>query len=202
MQAIINKGFPPPQLPPQNRKARIIIWIVSLIAFGLIALLSEVKIDADPSFNPHIFATINAVINSVVTLLLIVALYAVRKGKYFLHKKLMLFAITLSLLFFISYTAHHLLSGDTRFGDLDHDGFLSPGEKLQAGNLRYIYYAILMTHIPLAGIVLPFILFTAYRALSGDYVRHRKIARITWPIWFYVAITGVAVYLLISPYYT
>ncbi|MEO6187654.1 MAG: DUF420 domain-containing protein [Ginsengibacter sp.] len=202
MQPIINTRFPRPQLQRNNKKARIIIWIISVIVFTLVALLSEIKINANPGFNPHIFATVNAVINSIVTILLLVALYAVKTNKFFLHKRLMLFAIALSLLFFISYTCHHLLSGDTKFGDLDHDGLLSADEKFQVGGLRYIYYAILMTHIPLAGIVLPFILFTAYRALSGDYTRHRRLARITWPIWIYVAITGVVVYLLISPYYT
>jgi putative membrane protein len=75
-------------------------------------------------------------------------------------------------------------------------------EKILAGSLRYVYYFILITHIPLAGIILPFILFTAYRALTGDYQKHKKLARITWPIWLYVAISGVVVYLLISPYYS
>jgi putative membrane protein len=70
-----------------------------------------------------------------------------------------------------------------------------------AGNVRMIYYIILLTHIPLAGIILPFILFTAYRSLIGEYERHKKLARFTWPIWFYVAVTGVIVYLMIEPYY-
>ncbi len=113
----------------------------------------------------------------------------------------MLAAIVISVLFLISYVCHHLLSGESKFGDLNHDGILSAEEKAQAGPLRYLYYFILLTHIPLAGIFLPFILFTAYRALSGDYQKHKKIARITWPIWLYVAITGVAIYVLISPYY-
>jgi putative membrane protein len=95
-----------------------------------------------------------------------------------------------------------LLSGETKFGDLNHDGILSLDEKILAGSLRYVYYFILITHIPLAGIILPFILFTAYRALTGDYQKHKKLARITWPIWLYVAISGVVVYLLISPYYS
>jgi len=132
---------------------------------------------------------------------LVLALIAVKSNKYVLHKRIMLTAIILSVLFLISYVCHHLLSGETKFGDLNHDGILSLDEKNLAGSLRYIYYFILLTHIPLAGIILPFILFTAYRALSGDYEKHKKLARITWPIWFYVAISGVAVYLLISPYY-
>ena len=113
----------------------------------------------------------------------------------------MVAAIILSVLFLISYVCHHLLSGETKFGDMNHDGILSADEKVLAGSLRYVYYFILITHIPLAAIVLPFVLFTAYRALSGDYEKHKKLVRVTWPLWFYVAITGVAVYLLISPYY-
>lgn len=100
----------------------------------------------------------------------------------------MLTTMGLSLLFLISYICHHLFAGETSFG----------GE----GTIRYVYYFILITHIILAAIILPFILFTAYRALIGENERHRKLAKITWPIWFYVAVTGPVVYLLISPYYT
>lgn len=113
----------------------------------------------------------------------------------------MLAAIILSVFFLLSYIAHHLLAGETKFGDLDHNGLLSEEEKSMAGSMRIVYYIILFTHIPLAGIILPFILFTAYRALIGEYDRHKKLARITWPIWFYVAVTGVIVYLMINPYY-
>lgn len=114
----------------------------------------------------------------------------------------MITAILLSVLFLISYIGHHLLAGDTRYGDSNHDGIVSDIEKLQAGGLRTFYYIILITHIPLAAVILPFILFTAYRALIGEYERHKKLVRITWPIWFYVAISGVIVYYMISPYYT
>jgi putative membrane protein len=114
----------------------------------------------------------------------------------------MLSAILLSVLFLLSYIAHHLLAGDTKYGDLNHDGILSIDEKILAGNLRMVYYFILITHIPLAAIILPFILFTAYRALTGEYDKHKKLVRITWPVWFYVAVSGVIVYLMISPYYS
>lgn len=202
MQVLSDSVLPSPDLERNNKKARILIWSVSIIVFALVALLAEIKINVNLPFNPHIFATANAIINSLVAILLIAALFAVKSKKFMLHKKLMLFAIVLSLLFLISYICHHLLSGDTKYGDLNHDGILSVDEKSLAGNMRYVYYFILITHIPLAGIILPFILFTAYRALTADYVRHMKLARVTWPIWFYVAITGVVVYLMISPYYT
>ena len=114
----------------------------------------------------------------------------------------MMAAILLSVLFLLSYIAHHLFAGDTRYGDTNHDGLISGEELSLAGSMRMVYYFILLTHIPLAGIILPFILFTAYRALIGEYAEHKKLTRITWPIWLYVAITGVIVYCMISPFYT
>ena len=193
--------FPTPVLQKDDKKARIFIWSVSIIVFLGVAFLSGAKLNIKSSFNPHIFATFNAIANSCVALLLIAGLWAVRLKKFLVHKRIMVAAIILSVLFLISYVCHHLLSGETKFGDLNHDGILSPEEKLKAGSLRYVYYVILITHIPLAGIILPFILFTAYRALSGEYLKHKKLARFTWPVWLYVALTGVVVYLLISPYY-
>lgn len=197
----LKDNFPQPVLNKNDTNAKRLIWIVSFIVFVGIAFLSGIKMHVQLSFDPHIFATFNAIINSCVAVLLIVALIAVKSGKYILHKKIMLAAIILSVLFLISYVCHHLLSGETKFGDLDHNGILSIDEKNIAGSLRYLYYIILITHIPLAAIVLPFILFTAYRALTGDYEKHKKLARITWPIWLYVAISGVVVYLMISRYY-
>lgn len=201
METILPNKLPAPALQRNDRKAKILIWTVSIVVFIAVAFLAEVKLNIHLSFNPHVFATFNAVINSIVTVLLVAALLAVKANKFYLHKKIMLVAIFLSLLFLLSYICHHLLSGDTKYGDLNHDGIVSADEKSLAGSLRYVYYFILITHIPLAGIILPFILFTAYRALTADYAKHMKLARITWPIWFYVAITGVAVYLMIRPYY-
>ncbi len=194
--------FPPPVLSKNDRSAKSLIWIVSIVVFTAIAFLSKTKLDVHLAFNPHVFATVNAIINSTVAILLLLALWAVKNKKFFLHKKLMLAAILLSILFLISYVAHHLLSGETKFGDINHDGILGSDEKILAGDKRYFYYALLITHIPLAAIILPFILFTAYRSLSGDYVKHKKLARITWPIWLYVAVSGVVIYWMIGPYYS
>lgn len=171
-----------------DTKARMFIITVSIIVFVAVVILGRVKLDVDLGFDEHLFAKINAVINSIVSVLLAVGYFAVRKGKYMLHKRIMLSAIALSCLFLIGYICHHLFAGETKFGGV--------------GSIRYIYYFILGTHIILAGIILPFILFTAYRALIGEYARHKKIARLTWPAWLYVAVTGVIVYLLISPYYS
>lgn len=113
----------------------------------------------------------------------------------------MITALVFSVLFLVSYICHHLLAGETKFGDINHDGELSAEELGLVGSKRTLYYIILGTHIPLAGLILPFILYTAYRALTAEFTKHVKLARITWPVWLYVSVTGVLVYLLISPYY-
>ena len=196
----LDPGFQP-WLAKNDKRAKIFIWIVSIIVFVAIAILSKVKLNVDLGFDPHLFAAANAVINFSVTVLLLAGLWTVKAKKYLLHKRIMVAAIILSVVFLISYICHHLFAGETKFGDVDHNGIVSADEKTLAGPLRVVYYFILGTHIPLAGIILPFILFTAYRSLTGEYERHKKLARITWPVWLYVAITGVAVYLMISPYY-
>jgi putative membrane protein len=190
-----------PSWKKNDRKASILIITFSLIVFVLITLLSRYKLDIELGFDVHFFARANAVINSIVSVLLIVALVAVKRKKYETHKKIMLFAMVLSILFLVSYICHHLFAGDSRFGDVNHDNILSDAEKLAAGNTRIAYYFLLGTHIMLAGIIMPFVLFTAYRSLIGEYARHKKLARITFPIWLYVTITGVIVYFMISPYY-
>ncbi len=191
-----------PSLIKNDKKAKLLIYTVSFVVFAAVVFLSKYKLNVDLGFNVHVFAKVNAVINSIVTVLLVAGLFFVKQDKYVVHKKIMLTAISLSVLFLLSYIAHHLLAGDTKYGDVNHDGLLSIDERALAGNLRMVYYFVLITHIPLAAIILPFILFTAYRALTGDYEKHKKLVRITWPVWFYVAVTGVVVYLMISPFYS
>lgn len=200
LQNHIDTGFQP-YLEKDDKKAKILIWSISIIVFLAVAVLSKVKLNVDLGFNPHLFAKANAFINFCVTILLLLGLWSIKQKKYLVHKKIMIAAIILSVLFLVSYICHHLFAGETKFGDVDHNGIVSADEKTLAGSGRLIYYFILLTHIPLAGIILPFILFTAYRSLTGEYERHKKLARITWPVWLYVAVTGVIVYLMISPYY-
>lgn len=184
-----------------DKKANWLILGFSAIVFIAVVLLGRVQLKLDLGFDVHIFARANAIINSLVAICLVLALLAVKQGKQVVHRNIMLAAMLLSLLFLLSYICHHLFAGETRFGDINHDGTVDALEKAAVGNSRMIYYIILGTHIPLAGIILPFILFSAYRALTGDFARHKKLARITWPIWLYVAVTGVLVYWMISPYY-
>lgn len=178
----------PPSIKKNDKLAKGVIWIFSVVVFLVIATLGGLpRVEADLGFDPHLFALANAVINSTVAVLLIAAYVAVRKKRFLLHKRLMFAAMYLSVIFLVSYIAHHLLAGDTKFG----------GE----GSIRFFYFILLITHIILAAVILPFILFTAYRGLTGEYEKHKKLSRYTWPLWLYVAISGPLVYLMISPYY-
>jgi putative membrane protein len=177
-----------PMIVKNDRRARILIILASIVVFGAVVMLGRVEVPVGGAFDVHIFAKFNAVINTVVSLLLIAGLIAVRNRRYLLHKRIMMTAIILSVLFLVSYICHHLFAGDTKFGGV--------------GTIRYFYFFILITHIFLAAIILPFILFTAYRAMISEFIRNKKIARVTWPIWLYVSVTGVLVYLMISPYYS
>ncbi len=197
-----DQHFPAPVIAQNDKKAKVIIWVVSVVVFLAVAVLSKYKLHLNLPFNVHLFASANAYINSAVAVFLVAGLIATKVQKYHLHKKIMMTAIVLSVLFLVSYICHHLLAGETKYGDLDHNGILSIDEKMAAGTSRIIYYILLATHIPLAAIILPFVLFTAYRALTGEYEKHRKLVRITWPIWFYVAVSGVIVYWMISPFYS
>ena len=170
-----------------DKQAKWLIGIFSFVVFAAVTILSKFKLQLDLGFNVHIFAAINAVINSIIAVLLVAAVMVVKKGNYLLHKKLMMSALILSILFLVSYIAHHLLAGETKFGG--------------TGAIKVVYLIILFTHIFLAAIILPFILFTSYRALTGNYPEHKRLAKITFPLWLYVAITGPVVYFLISPYY-
>jgi len=191
----------PPVLAKNDKKANWLILVFSFVVFAAVVLLSRIKLNVDLGFNVHFFAQLNAIINSAVSLLLLAGLAVVKQGRYELHKKIMVTALILSVIFLVSYICHHLFAGETRFGDLNHDGQMSERELSLAGSKRMLYFIILSTHIPLAGIILPFILYTAYRALIGEWPKHVKLARYTWPVWLYVSVTGVVVYLMISPYY-
>ena len=188
-------------LTKNDKKARAIIFSFSIVVFILISALGKYKLDVNLGFDEHIFAKANAVINSIVAVLLLGGLFFARTRRFTTHRNIMLTAVALSVLFLLSYVLHHLFAGEARFGDINHNGIVTEAEKAAAGSIRYFYYVLLGTHILLAGIVLPFILFTAYRALINENAAHRKLAKVTWPIWFYVAVTGPVVYLMISPYY-
>jgi len=172
-----------------EKKFRTPIIIVSILIPIVVAILFSVKlkdfgINVEPlSFLPPIYASING----ITAILLILAVRAIKNGNRSLHEKLMTSAIACSVIFLVMYVAYHMTSESTKFG----------GE----GVIRYVYFFILLTHIALSVIIIPLVLFTYVRALSKQFDRHKKLARITFPLWLYVAVTGVVVYLMISPYY-
>ena len=161
-----------------------LIITLSIIIPLAVAALFRVKIPGyDFSFLPPIYASING----LTAILLIVAVVSIKNGKRLLHERLMKLCIFLSASFLVMYILYHMTTDETSYG----------GE----GPVKYFYYFILITHILLSVVVIPFVLFTFVRALSGNFERHRALAKFTFPLWLYVAVTGVIVYLMISPYY-
>lgn len=168
-----------------EKKYKTWIWIVSILIPVVVALLFMVRIPevAPLTFLPPIYAFING----VTAVLLGMAYWAIKQKNISLHQKLMKTAIALSLLFLVMYVAYHMTSDPTPYG----------GE----GTIKYVYYFILISHIFFSIGIIPMVLITYVRAISNLFVEHKKIARFTFPIWMYIAVTGVIVYLMISPYY-
>ena len=190
-----------PVLKKNDKLAYILIGVFSVVVFVVVTFLSKFTLELELPFDKHIFALINAVLNTCVSVLLVAGLVAVKQKNYSLHKSLMMTAMIFSLLFLVTYIAHHLLAGEAKFGDANLDGVVDDAEKALLGNTRPFYLVLLGTHIVLAATSLPFILWTAYRALTSDFAAHKNLAKKVWPIWFYVAVTGPIVYLMIKQYY-
>lgn len=177
-----------------------IIFAISIVVPVLVTILfytPALQLNINVSFLP----TLHAIFNSTVAILLVIGLYFIKKKNIKAHKIAMLSAFSISAMFLISYVIYHSASDSTVFGDSNHDGNLSDQESAAIANIKMLYYIILISHIVLAAIIMPFILITVSRALSARFDKHRKIAKITWPLWFYVAVTGVIVYFMIAPYY-
>jgi putative membrane protein len=164
---------------------RKLIIVLSVAIPVVVALLFGMpKIEGyDFSFLPPVYASING----LTAVLLIAGFIAIKNGKRLLHERIMKTCIFLSASFLVMYVSYHITSESTAFGG--------------AGTIRYVYFFILITHILLSIGVIPVVLFTFVRALSGDFERHKALAKFTFPLWLYVAISGVIVYLMISPYY-
>jgi putative membrane protein len=161
-----------------------LIIAVSILIPVAVAILFGVKI---PGYDFRFLPPIYACINGLTAVLLIIAYLAIKKGNRLLHERLMKSCIGLSVTFLVMYVLYHMTSESTAFGGV--------------GVVRYAYYCILISHIVLSIGVIPLVLFTFVRALRGDFERHKMIARFTLPVWLYVAVTGVVVYIMISPYY-
>ncbi|MGX1638957.1 MULTISPECIES: DUF420 domain-containing protein [Sphingobacterium] len=174
----------------EEKKYKGVIWTLSVIIPLAVAALFGINLqkmgyDVEPlSFLPPIYATING----LTAVCLVIAVAAIKRGNVKMHENLIKLCMVFSSLFLLMYVAYHMTSTSTSYG----------GE----GAIKYVYFFILVTHIILSIVIIPFVLFTFVRGIAGAYERHKKLARITYPMWLYVAVTGVIVYLMISPYYT
>ena len=176
---------------------------VSIFVFAVVLILNRRIIPAPevvPSF-AHLLPKLNAIINGTCSVLLLVSLYFIKNGNITMHKRINITAFCLSSIFLVSYILFHYLAPETKYADLNRDGVATDAEKAQVGSIVYVYYTILITHIILAAGVLPLILLSFYRGLQMQVEKHKKLVRWAFPIWLYVTVTGVIVYLMISPYY-
>jgi putative membrane protein len=182
------------------KQVRTIIIIASIAIPVVVAVLFKVQIPGLET-KVRILPTIYAIINGLTALLLIGALVAVKQKKIKLHESLIKVCMFLSIIFLALYVAYHMCSKPTLYGDSNFDGSVSLMEKAAVGNSSLIYYFILISHILLSVSVVPMVLFSYLFAWQGNIAKHRRWTVFTWPIWFYVASTGVIVYYMISPYY-
>ena len=169
-----------------KEKNKYSFWIklISIAIPVVVAILFRVRIDYTlPVFLPPIYATINA----ITAILLVLALIAIKSKKITLHERLMKICIALSLVFLLMYIAYHMTSDPTPFG--------------KEGLIKTVYFFILISHILLSIALIPLVLISYVRAIQKEFSNHRKIAKITFPVWLYVAVTGVIIYIMISPFY-
>lgn len=183
------------------RKLNVYAWIISGAVLFLVGLMRRVKIDLPAGWDMSFLPPFHASLNALTALVLLAALYFIKQKNIEAHRKAIYLAVGLSVLFLLSYVAYHFTTPETIFGDMDGDGVLSDAERLAVGGQRTAYLILLLTHIVLAALILPFILFTFIRAYTGQFEKHRKMARWVWPLWFYVAITGPIAYYMLAPYY-
>jgi putative membrane protein len=177
----------------------IVVSVTIPLAVAFLILGTHAKINV--GFNTANLPLFHAILNSTTAILLLASLYFIKNKWIRAHRAANLTAVVLSAIFLISYVVYHSTNPSVKYGDLNHDGLLSEDEKIKAGDLRYVYYFILSSHIILSGVIIPFVLFTLQRAFQEKFEKHKKLAHITWPLWFYVAVSGVVVYVMISPYY-
>ena len=186
-----------------EKKLKIGAWVITALVLILVGLMRrpEFKIPlpdgVDLSFLPPFHATVNALL----AIVLVMALYFVKQKNIEAHRKMIFVAMGLSILFLLSYVAYHFTTFETLFGDANKDGVVDAAEKALIGSTRTIYLLLLISHITLAGISLPFILFTFIKGFTNQVDAHKRMARWVWPIWFYVAVTGPICYLMLKPYY-
>lgn len=186
-----------------SRKLGVWAWGLTAAVLILVVLMRNpsLKISLPEGVSFSFLPPVHAVLNSLVSVALLIALVAVKRGNIGLHRNAIQAAMCLSVAFLLCYVAYHFTTPETLYGDLDRDGVLSASEREEAGGMRSIYLFVLITHITLAGVSLPAILFTFITGFTNRFAAHRRLARWTFPVWFYVALTGPVCYLMLRPYY-
>jgi putative membrane protein len=182
-----------------EKKMNVAAYVISVAVLLLVGLMRQIKLNVgiDFSFLPPLHASLNA----LTAVLLVIALYFIKNGNIQAHRNAIYAALVCSALFLVSYVLYHFTTPETIFGDTNGDHLLSAEEKAAVSGTRPFYLVLLLSHIVLAAVTLPFILLTFNRAFTGQYARHKKMARWVFPLWLYVAVTGPICYWLLKPYY-
>ena len=187
--------------PAKERPLKILIWVVSAVVLLLVGVMRQYKLPVSEGWDVSFLPAVNAVLNGLTAVALLFSLYYVKQRQFVKHRNANAVALGLSVLFLLCYVAYHFTTPEVIYGDANQDGALSEAEAAAVAGIRPVYLVILLSHIALAGVLLPFILLTTLRALVGKWQAHRKMARVVWPLWLYVAITGPVVYLMLAEYY-
>lgn len=190
--------------PPQEELARklgIAAWILTAAVLGLVGLMRRVKIPLPDGMSLSFLPPLHAAVNALAAVVLVIALLAVLTGRITLHRRMMMVAMGLSVLFLLSYVAYHFTSNEVKFGDLNLDGIVDETERARVGGMRAVYLILLASHIVLAAVSLPLILFTFIAGWTNRFTTHRRLARWVYPMWLYVAVTGPVCYWMLRPYY-
>ena len=186
-----------------EKGVKLTIYLTTIAVCALVVVLNQKWIPHPDTFPNFIYKLpmVNAFLNGTCTLLLLASLWAIKNKNIQLHKKLNLTAFIFSSVFLLCYVTAHYFIPDTKYGDVDHDGIMSALESAAVSGIKPVYVIILLTHIFFAVAVLPMILMSFYYGLTDQREKHKKLTRFSYPIWLYVTVTGVVVYLMVSPFY-
>ena len=184
-----------------SKKLGIIAWVLTAVVLALVGVMRKVSIPLPEGVSFTFLPPVHAVLNSLVAIALVVAIVAIKQGKVSLHRNAIFAAMALSIGFLLCYVAYHFTTPETLYGDLNGDRIVDEAEKAAAGGMRPVYLILLLTHIVLAGVSLPFILFTFISGWTNRFTAHRRLVKWVFPMWLYVAVTGPICYLMLKPYY-
>ena len=184
-----------------SRKLGIAAWVLTGAILILVGLMRRIKIPLPEGVSLSFLPPFHAAVNALAAVVLVVAFIAVIRGRIALHRRMIMAAMGLSVLFLLSYVAYHFTSNEVKFGDSNLDGTVDAAELAAVGSARAFYLVLLISHIVLAGVSLPFILFTFIAGYTNRFAAHRRLAKWVFPVWLYVAITGPVCYWMLRPYY-